>query len=47
MVTMDWRYGIAEYFMTAFGMHSTIIERDVIHIGIRAEYNEIIVSRKY
>ncbi len=47
LVTMDWGYDITEYIMIASGMHSTIAMIDMIHMGIRAEYNEIIVSRKY
>jgi len=46
LVTMHWGYDITEYIMSVSAMHSTIVMIDNIDLGIRAEYNEVIVSRK-
>lgn len=46
LVTMHWGYDIAEFIMLSSGMHSTIIMIDNLNLGIRAEYIEVIVSRK-
>jgi SAM-dependent methyltransferase len=46
LVTMHWGYDITEYIMAVSGMHSTIVMIDNIELGIRAEYIEVIVSKK-
>lgn len=46
LVTMHWGYDITEYILAVSDMHSTIVMIDDIELGIRAEYNEVIVSRK-
>ena len=46
LVTMHWGYDIAEYIMLSSGLYSTIIVIDNLNLGIRAEYIEVIVSRK-
>lgn len=46
LVTMHWGYDITEYIMAVSDMHSTIVMIDDIELGIRAEYIEVIVSRK-
>lgn len=46
LVTMHWGYDIAEFIMLSSGMYSTIIMIDDVQLGIRAEYIEVIVSRK-
>jgi len=46
LVTMHWGYDITEYIMAVSGMYSTIVMIDNIELGIRAEYIEVIVSRK-
>jgi hypothetical protein len=47
LITHDVVEPITEYIVTASDMHCTIIMTDMIHVGMRAEYNEITVSRKY
>lgn len=47
LVTMHWGYDIAEFIMLSSGMYSTIIMIDDVQLGIRAEYIEVIVSRKH
>ena len=46
LVTMHWGYDITEDILAASGLHSTIIMMDNPDLGIRAEYIEVIVSRK-
>lgn len=46
LVTIHWGYDIAGFIMQASGMYSTIFIIDNIELGIRAEYIEVIVSRK-
>lgn len=45
-VTMYWGYDIAEYIMQTAGTPTTIVSIDDLSKGIRAEFNEILVSRK-
>lgn len=47
LVTMHWGYDIAEFIMLSSGIYSTIIMIDDVQLGIRAEYIEVIVSRKH
>lgn len=45
-VSMHWGYDIAEYIQLAAGTPTTIVTIDDLSKGIRAEYIEILVSRK-
>ena len=45
-VTMHWGFDIVEYIQKATGAESEIIYMDDLDYGIRAEYIEIIVTRK-
>jgi SAM-dependent methyltransferase len=47
LVTMHWGYDIAEFIQKEAGAPTTIIMIDNIEMGIRAEYIEVLVSRKY
>ena len=47
LVTMHWGYDIASFIMKAADTPSTIVMIDDLSQGIRAEYIEVIVSRKY
>lgn len=47
LVTMHWGYDIAEFIMKEAGTPTTIVMIDNIELGIRAEYIEVLVSRKY
>ena len=46
LVTMHWGYDICEYIQKACGMYTTIVFIDDLYHGIRAEYIEVLVSRK-
>lgn len=46
LVTMHWGYDIASYINDATGMLSTVLTLDNITEGIRAEYIDVVVSRK-
>ncbi|WP_421932772.1 methyltransferase domain-containing protein [Phenylobacterium sp.] len=46
LVTVDWGYDIADYLDEASGLSTTIWTLDDISRGIRAEYIEVLVSRK-
>ncbi|KCZ87588.1 type 11 methyltransferase [Hyphomonas johnsonii MHS-2] len=46
LVTMDWGYDIAEFIDDSCGMSSQIIMIDDMKRGIRAEYIDVILSRK-
>ena len=45
-VTMHWGYDIVEFIKTYVNGHSTIEYINDLNYGIRAEYIEIIVSKK-
>jgi hypothetical protein len=46
LVTIDWGYDIANYIFKQSGLITTIVYIDDISRGIRAEYIEVIISRK-
>lgn len=46
LVTMHWGYDITDYIATACGLHTTIVHLDDLSHGIRAEYIEVLVTRK-
>jgi SAM-dependent methyltransferase len=46
LVTMDWGYDITEFILQSSGLHSTLAFIDDLSRGIRAEYIEVVVSRK-
>jgi len=46
LVTMDWGYDITEHILRSSGLHSTLVYIDDLSRGIRAEYIEVVVSRK-
>lgn len=46
LVTMHWGYDICESIQKASGLQTTIVFIDDLHHGIRAEYIEVLVSRK-
>lgn len=47
LVTMHWGFDIASFIMKVANTPSTIVVIDDLSKGIRAEYIEVIVSRKY
>jgi SAM-dependent methyltransferase len=46
LVTFDWGYDIADFLQRHSGMTSSMFVTDDLSQGIRAEYIEIVVSRK-
>ncbi|MBE9237532.1 class I SAM-dependent methyltransferase [Anabaena aphanizomenioides LEGE 00250] len=46
LVTIDWGYDIADILDRAIGSNTTIFQIDDITRGLRAQYNEVLVSRK-
>jgi SAM-dependent methyltransferase len=46
LVCTDWGYDICEFIFEASGLYTTIVYIDDISRGIRAEYIEVLVSRK-
>jgi SAM-dependent methyltransferase len=47
LVTMHWGYDLADFIVTRAGTPTTIVVIDNLEMGIRAEYIEVLVSRKY
>jgi SAM-dependent methyltransferase len=46
LVTMHWGYDICDFIHKSSGLYSTINYIDNLSLGIRAEYIEVLVSRK-
>lgn len=46
LVTMDWGYDICDFIRSACGRDTEIICLDDVNLGIRAEYIEVLVTRK-
>jgi len=46
LVTMRWGYDITEYIARASGLATEIVYLDALAQGIRAEYIEVLVTRK-
>jgi len=46
LVTMHWGYDIADFIMLTAGTPTTIVMIDNLGLGIRAEYIDVLVSRK-
>ena len=47
LVTMHWGYDIAEFIVKEADTPTTIVMIDNLELGIRAEFIEVLVSRKY
>ena len=47
LVTMHWGYDISRYIFNSSKLDTTIVHIDNLNLGIRAEYIEVLVSRKY
>jgi SAM-dependent methyltransferase len=45
-VSMHWGYDICEFIFRSSGLYTTIIFIDNLDLGIRAEYIEVLLSRK-
>ena len=46
LVTRDWGYDICNFILKHSGLYTTIAYIDDISLGIRAEYIEVLISRK-
>ncbi|MCF3609808.1 class I SAM-dependent methyltransferase [Planktothrix agardhii 1033] len=46
LVTRDWGYDICNFILKHSGLYTTIVYIDDISLGIRAEYIEVLISRK-
>lgn len=46
LVTRDWGYDIAQYIVEKSGMESKMILIENIDFGLKAEYNEVLISIK-
>ena len=46
LVTFDWGYDIGEYIFQASGLFTQLIYINDIDKGIRAEFIEVLVTRK-
>lgn len=46
LVTMHWGYDIADAVREASGLNTEIVKLDALHMGIRAELIEVMVTRK-
>jgi SAM-dependent methyltransferase len=46
LVCTDWGYDISDFILRATGLYTTILYIDDISRGIRAELNEVLVSKK-
>jgi SAM-dependent methyltransferase len=46
LVTIDWGFDIADYLGQVSGLSTTILFIDDLHLGLRAKYLEVLVSRR-
>ena len=46
LVTVDWGYDICEFIHRHTGLHTTMVYLDDLEHGIRAEFIEVLISRK-
>jgi SAM-dependent methyltransferase len=46
LVTMRWGYDITEHIARASGLSTQLVYLDALELGIRAEYIEVLITRK-
>lgn len=46
LVTIDWGFDIANYLSHASGLSTTLVFVDNLHLGLRAQFLEVLVCRK-
>jgi SAM-dependent methyltransferase len=46
LVTVHWGYDICEYIHSASGLYTQIVYIDALDLGIRAEFIEVLITRK-
>ena len=47
MVTVHWGYDIANFIFETSGLFTQIVFLDILECGIRAEYIEVLITRKF
>jgi len=47
LVTVNWGYDITEFIFKTSGLFTEIVFLDVLEYGIRAEYIEVLITRKF
>jgi hypothetical protein len=45
-VTVNWGYDITKFVFESSGLFTEIVFLDLLEFGIRAEYIEVLISRK-
>jgi hypothetical protein len=44
---VHWGYDIADYIFKACGLFTQLVFLDILEYGIRAEYIEVLITRKF
>ena len=47
LVTVNWGYDITEFIFKTSGLFTEIVFLDILDLGIRAEYIEVLITRKF
>jgi SAM-dependent methyltransferase len=47
LVTVHWGYDITKFIFETSGLFTEIVSLDIIDYGIRAEYIEVLITRKF
>ena len=47
LVTVHWGYDITKFILETSGLFTEIVSLDIIDYGIRAEYIEVLITRKF
>jgi hypothetical protein len=46
LVTVNWGYDITSFVFKTSGLFTEIVFLDILDLGIRAEYIEVLITRK-
>jgi hypothetical protein len=47
LVTVNWGYDITNFIFETSGLFTEIVFLDILECGIRAEYIEVLITRKF
>jgi len=47
LVTVNWGYDITNFIFETSGLFTEIVLLDILEYGIRAEYIEVLITRKF
>jgi hypothetical protein len=47
LVTVNWGYDITNFIFETSGLFTEIVFLDILEYGIRAEYIEVLITRKF